>query len=805
MADSQTRDESPSPKPRSARGTQTTGLRNGLSAGGKASPGKGRKGAGSATGRPLTNGASESSKRRRPSPVTETPSRRPRGKLDLTPASPSPPKRGRKPSAKQTPAKTPVTVGSRRSTRVKENQEAEAAAQAAAEAKSRKRKGRKSKADDFDFSSSSSDAGTVSRRRPVVKLVFKAPPKTITNPNHVLPKPKFSSLAEFLEQDELVNKPEELAAAEEAARQEAEILDRIEQAARNGVLAPHRYVHDKPGEKQSEPKFPPTHHDYLITHALHFRKLMDRERRNQVQLAKRLAYACANKVREAQPKTKEELEEEEEMENRKMYKETVGAMKKKWAMVAQEVEQRRIQRKIEEERLKGEENLKKVLEQSSKLLAKRVRRGSEAAEEDSLLESGDEEGEDDLDDMEIDGDDELEEDDEEDENESEDVENGDDEVMSSSGESEEEAAAPDDDDSKLTVEELRAKYAKLVETPLPEVTETEENPIDTDAADEDVEMRDPDDGSDDESDAGRPAFKTDLAALLDEDDGNSILDEDDESVIMDSELDEEEDEDGDDEDEEDASDDPGLGLAGFYGDLFGTKKLQEDDERTDPDAEEDEEEYAVNGADNEEEKQEPPTVDEAPREASSVTVPVEELVNGEPKVNGVANKDPAPTSEPEVQDEMEVDSKPTESPDQPKAETVDIEPSPAQNEEQKEESPAASEVVKSVSSDIKTPIPFLLRGTLREYQHHGLDWLAGLYENKTNGILADEMGLGWVNLLFVKTFLLIFPGKQFKPLRSWPILPAKRKSGVRISLSFPLPSFSTGRWSLKSGRQASRS
>ncbi|KAF6838414.1 adenosinetriphosphatase [Colletotrichum plurivorum] len=42
----------------------------------------------------------------------------------------------------------------------------------------------------------------------------------------------------------------------------------------------------------------------------------------------------------------------------------------------------------------------------------------------------------------------------------------------------------------------------------------------------------------------------------------------------------------------------------------------------------------------------------------------------------------------------------------------------------------------------KTEIPFLLRGTLREYQHDGLDWLAGLYANNTNGILADEMGLG---------------------------------------------------------------
>ncbi|OQN96787.1 hypothetical protein B0A48_17347 [Cryoendolithus antarcticus] len=38
--------------------------------------------------------------------------------------------------------------------------------------------------------------------------------------------------------------------------------------------------------------------------------------------------------------------------------------------------------------------------------------------------------------------------------------------------------------------------------------------------------------------------------------------------------------------------------------------------------------------------------------------------------------------------------------------------------------------------------PDLLHGELRSYQHAGLDWLASLYKNYTNGILADEMGLG---------------------------------------------------------------
>jgi SNF2 family DNA or RNA helicase len=43
---------------------------------------------------------------------------------------------------------------------------------------------------------------------------------------------------------------------------------------------------------------------------------------------------------------------------------------------------------------------------------------------------------------------------------------------------------------------------------------------------------------------------------------------------------------------------------------------------------------------------------------------------------------------------------------------------------------------------VKSRLPFLFRGSLREYQHIGMDWLISMYENNLNGILADEMGLG---------------------------------------------------------------
>ncbi|XP_024273166.2 E1A-binding protein p400 isoform X4 [Oncorhynchus tshawytscha] len=42
----------------------------------------------------------------------------------------------------------------------------------------------------------------------------------------------------------------------------------------------------------------------------------------------------------------------------------------------------------------------------------------------------------------------------------------------------------------------------------------------------------------------------------------------------------------------------------------------------------------------------------------------------------------------------------------------------------------------------RSQAPFLLHGSLREYQQIGVDWLASLHKKHLNGILADETGLG---------------------------------------------------------------
>ncbi|XP_076586590.1 E1A-binding protein p400 isoform X2 [Chaetodon auriga] len=46
------------------------------------------------------------------------------------------------------------------------------------------------------------------------------------------------------------------------------------------------------------------------------------------------------------------------------------------------------------------------------------------------------------------------------------------------------------------------------------------------------------------------------------------------------------------------------------------------------------------------------------------------------------------------------------------------------------------------TSSNRSPAPFLLHGSLREYQQIGVDWLVNLYKKHLNGILADETGLG---------------------------------------------------------------
>ena len=55
---------------------------------------------------------------------------------------------------------------------------------------------------------------------------------------------------------------------------------------------------------------------------------------------------------------------------------------------------------------------------------------------------------------------------------------------------------------------------------------------------------------------------------------------------------------------------------------------------------------------------------------------------------------------------------------------------------------ATEEVLDDVEEDFLEESPSYIKGTLKDYQVHGLNWLVNLYNHNINGILADEMGLG---------------------------------------------------------------
>ena len=96
----------------------------------------------------------------------------------------------------------------------------------------------------------------------------------------------------------------------------------------------------------------------------------------------------------------------------------------------------------------------------------------------------------------------------------------------------------------------------------------------------------------------------------------------------------------------------------------------------------------------------------------------------------------------------EVEAKIKAEEEESKAESSEAEPAADKTEEDKLEEYASLAATFQPTGNtldtttVKTKVPFLLRHTLREYQHIGLDWMVSLFERSLNGILADEMGLG---------------------------------------------------------------
>ena len=553
------------------------------------------------------------------------------------------------------------------------------------------------------------------------------PTVNVQHPGNVLLERSHGSFQEWFEKEGRfgleIGDPEP-PMTERSAAEEARLRNQIIEAANpGGLLSEERCSFYRP-EKFDPPARQYTHQDRLIAHAVYFQKLLGQENAKHRRNAKECARMVADFVqrrelekyqtwKQGQPKTEEEIAQEQRDAAKQVWEQIREDLAKKWIMVTEIVKASRLQKWQEEQERLGKKALNEVIDKSEGYMMKqRTRRASTGSDEESDGEDASS-GE---------NSDSMSEADSEDEG----------NISSSHADSEEDQAAVDDD-AGLTQEELRQKYAtvpSLEEDQLPSSKPPDRDLMDVDSPSNfparDKESRDHSIEIDEPSLAPDLAYEEEPSGpvALDEVD-DVLMDASDESTDMDDDTSSSDESDQEDEtsDEQSAGEEP-ASLLGFFSkkDLEPVTTLAQEGKN---DLTEDEDELCEDEA---EEVSLIPDVTQGPTPSATTSEEPHADVREEHAMSITG-----PGCEIEVtsdaKDEIAI------------PEVVGQKTTPA--EEFRLLVQDTSLPTTPISNNpLKTPIPSLLRGTLREYQHFGLDWLAGLYAAGTNGILADEMGLG---------------------------------------------------------------
>ncbi|KAI4216512.1 MAG: hypothetical protein LQ351_001001 [Letrouitia transgressa] len=555
--------------------------------------------------------------------------------------------------------------------------------------------------DEEDYDDQVEDVPLEPNQKPQrLNLKVHLPSVKIQHPEHVLAPRRFLSFRDWVEHEG--SKDEINRKTQSRIEEEAGLQQRITEAATPGGLLSAEKCSIYAPEMQEEPPRQYAHHDHLVAHAIYFHRLMHIEQTKHIQKAKILAREAAEVWKLRQPKTKEEREQEKEARYKAVHKQVLKDLVLKWEMVAVEVKRRRLQRWEEEQQLLGKEALNKVLEQSSQLLDRRRRRSSSSATSGENERGSASEGS---------------------ESESSTTESQDEVNMSSSGESESEEFHTDnvnDDDEGLTQRELVEKYSKLPDSR--NVQHSASDNVEPEALSPSNEVNN---GAGETRNGSSSSFhgavkqEQPQAALEDDEIDNDLINESDRSTDMGDDMGDSDDVASSDEDDtvsrQSDSSEGEHGLLGF----FDSELLKDHEPKSrQPIIEE----LASDGG----------TVGEVSCIPDATQVQTPSASNSEEPLCGTA-KPPSPVqtshqTNGQINTENGGGSDPLKS-------LMNID---TINEDQRASLPNTP-----VSTNpLKTAVPSLLRGTLREYQHFGLDWLAGLYANNTNGILADEMGLG---------------------------------------------------------------
>ncbi|KAF4999570.1 hypothetical protein FGRMN_2318 [Fusarium graminum] len=551
---------------------------------------------------------------------------------------------------------------------------------------------------------------------------------------------------------------------DEMAEKDARVILRIEKEVEDGGMLSRGRCSIFLPEPAEEPPRQWARQDHMVKAMMNFRKLMLAEHQRHRLTAKKVAEACRDEWLRRQPKSEEEIEAEQRAIWISRYRVVIKALFGTWENVRVEVNRRRLAEWEQEEQKRVKAALNEAVNLSEqKLQARRAGLDSEQLSEE-------EDGFDDLsDDMSMADDDDLglasgEDEDNEDEE-------ADSDIMSSDEEEgDDEEDQKDVGDENLTQEQLQAKYAHIPDLEKPSAdaqTPTAEHHDDTDLVDTA------------QATATENAETSDESVDMDDDMGSTDMDDSEEA--------------GDDESEDESDEDAG----GLLGLLFGKSELKkmnneataeapatetenpesrisepapeddEDDEDDEmsliviPKAEAAEENNDVSNPDNKKLSSPPVIADDMVLDQT--TEDVAENTNTLPKalsaqdtevvMTGTDAEQPGEEQAPIASPSKKHHSPATEPVTNPPSRAHSMSPPPTSETKPSDldtascgemvvDKPGTSRSASPQPSNHKIEVPFLLRGTLREYQRDGLDWLAGLYANSTNGILADEMGLG---------------------------------------------------------------
>ena len=499
--------------------------------------------------------------------------------------------------------------------------------------------------------------------------------------------------------------------AERLAAEEGVMRRRLlEEAKPGGKLSKEHLSILQDAEPQTEPPKQYDHPDHLVAHLLHLRHLQQREKAQHKQLAKKVAHEALEFWKAKRGPTEEDLREEADRIFRLIYKQVVVDVKAKWDMVGSYVQQSKLEAWNHEQEIQRQVRLREKLEKSEHMFAKL--RGEVGSDEEDVQGVSD------------------------DESESSEEEN-------MSGTSSEDGEGGDGEGGELGEDELKAYLAQR-ESEQPNTVDVD-RPEDAEREDQDVSMAEllhPDAVAEDvRSENMQDVSMTDLLADETLRAGQADANQETEAESQDGAPNPGHEDIGNVELEEvDFSSDESTNMdsTDYDSDEDMSSTGDEDNENADNDDATDED--AASG----DEKPIPKDSllslfkDEVKR-VDGLPTPTTSAEGDERDKEGVAEDH---RTEVEIQAHAGAVVDPEANPDDTVMHDEDREPTSNVEEPAAPASPSADSQSDTADASQLVPQPALLRGTLRSYQHAGLDWLASLYRNDTNGILADEMGLG---------------------------------------------------------------